>query len=266
MAIKRINRGRGHSYTIDGKKAYGVTTALSDGWPQPWMGPWSSKCVAQAAVDMEPEDMAALRRQGRDAAIAVLKGAPNRQRDTAAARGTEVHKIAERVQAGEEVAVPENLYGHVESVVKFLDDWRIQPLLVEKTVGHYTFLYAGTFDLVAELPSGQRVLFDYKTSSSIKETTALQLAAYRNATHFIADDGVELPVSEIGIDACMAVHIRADGYDVIPLDTSQFVFSTFLSILNVARAYKASEEWVGAPLDPPSEADSKYLTQTGAFR
>lgn len=266
MSIKRINRGRGHSYSIDGKKAYGVTTALSDGWPQPWMGPWSAKCVAQAAVDMEPEALDVLRRSGRETAIQVLKGAPNRTRDKAAARGTEVHKIAERVQAGEEVAVPDHLYGHVESVARFLDEWQIRPLLVEKTVAHYTFLYAGTFDLVAELPSGRRILFDYKTSASIKETTALQLAAYVNASHYLAEDGVELPMSEIGIDDCMAVHVRADGYDVVPLDTSAFVFSTFLSVLNIARAYQASADWVLPPLSAPTEADNRLAAQQGIYR
>lgn len=251
MSIKRVNRGRGHSYTIDGKKAMGVTTAISSGWPQPWMGPWSAKCVAQTAVDMDPEDMAALRRQGREAAIGVLKGAPNRQRDTAAARGTEVHKIAERVIHGEEVAVPEHLAGHVESVVNFLDEWRVQCLLQEVVVGSYQHLYAGTFDLIGELSDGTRVLFDYKTSSSIKETVALQLAAYRWADYYIAGNDLELPVREIGIDDAMAVHIRADGYDVYPLDTSMPVFNTFLHTLAVARGFQGCEDWVGSPVSAP---------------
>jgi hypothetical protein len=251
MTIKRINRGRGHSYTIDGQKAVGVTTAISEGWPQPWMGPWSAKTVAQTAVDMDPEDMAALRRQGRDAAIAVLKGAPNRQRDTAAARGTEVHKIAEQVIDGTEVAVPEHLAGHVESVVRFLDEWQVTSLLQEVVVGSYRHLYAGTFDLIGELPDGTRILFDYKTSSSIKETTAMQLAAYRWADFYIAGPDLELPIREIGIDDTMAVHIRADGYDVYPLDTSQDVFNAFLHTLAVARSHKVSEDWVKAPVSAP---------------
>lgn len=249
MTIKRVNRGSGHSYTIDGKKAIGVTTALGEAWPKPWMGPWSAKCVAQTAVDMDPGDMEVLRRQGRDAAIAVLKGAPNRQRDTAGVRGTHVHKIAERIQAGEEVAVPEHLYGHVESVVKFLDDWQVRPVLAEKVVGHYTHGYAGTFDLIADLPSGQRVLFDYKTSSAIKETVALQLAAYRWADFYVADPkiGLEIRMQDVGIDECMAVHVRADGYDVYPLDTSLEVWTAFVHTLHVARAYQNSDNWVGSP-------------------
>ncbi len=251
MPIKRVNRGRGHSYTIDGKKAMGVTTAIGAGWPQPWMGPWSAKTVAQVAVDMEPDDMAALRRQGRDAAIGVLKGAPNRARDTAAARGTEVHKIAEKIIDGSEVAVPEHLAGHVESVVRFLDEWKVRSLLQEVVVASYKHLYAGTFDLIGELPSGDRILFDYKTSSSIKETCALQLAAYRWADYYIAGPDLELPVSEIGINDTMAVHIRADGYDVYPLDTGMGVYRAFLHTLAVARSYPESENWVAAPVSAP---------------
>lgn len=92
MTLKRINRGRGHSYLIDGKKADGVTTVLGAGWPQPWMGPWQAKTVAQAAVDMDEDEWVALLSSGRDKAVTYLKGAANRQRDTAAARGTEDRK------------------------------------------------------------------------------------------------------------------------------------------------------------------------------
>lgn len=251
MTIKRINRGRGHSYTIDGEKAIGVTTAISEAWPQPWMGPWSAKSVAQAAVDMDRNEWLELLAKGREGAVMHLKGAPARLRNTAAARGTEVHKIAERVQAGEEVAVPEHLYGHVESVAKFLDDWQVVPLLVEKTVASYRYGYAGTFDMVADIGDGRRILFDYKTSSSIKETCALQLAAYKMADFYLADNDLEMPVEEIGIDECAAVHVRADGYDVVPLNTGPDVFTAFLHTLRVAQAYKNCESWVYPAAENP---------------
>ncbi len=250
MAIKRVNRGRNHSYIIDGKKALGVTTVLSDAWPKPWMGFWSAKCVAQQVVDMPFDDLVALRGMGRDAAIAALKQAPWTQRDQAAVRGTAVHKLAEKVQAGEQVEVPDELYGHVESVAKFLDQWNVQPVLVEKVVGSYKYGYAGTFDLVADLADGRRVLFDYKTSSAIKPTTALQLAAYRWADFYVADETTEIPMYEVGIDECKAVHVRADGYDVYPLDTDIPVFKAFLSTMQVAQAYKGEDDWVGAPEMP----------------
>ncbi len=124
-------------------------------------------------------------------------------------------------------------------------------LLQEVVVGSYRHEYAGTFDLIGELPDGRRILFDYKTSSSIKETVALQLAAYRWADSYLAGPDVELPVREMGIDDTMAVHIRADGYDVYPLETGQDVFNTILNMLAVARAYPQSESWVGSPVAPP---------------
>lgn len=247
MTIKRVNRGRNHSYTIDGKKALGVTTVLADAWPKPWMGFWAAKCVAQQAVDMNFDDLLKLRAMGRDAAIAALKQAPWTQRDTAAVRGTKVHKLAEKAQAGESVEVPDELFGHVEAVVRFLDDWQVQPVLVEKVVGSYKYGYAGTFDLIADLPDGRRVLFDYKTSSAIKPTTSLQLAAYRWADFYVADATIEIPMFEVGIDECKAVHVRGDGYDVYPLDTDIPVFKAFLATLQVAQAHKNEDDWVGAP-------------------
>jgi hypothetical protein len=254
MPIKRHQRGRNHYYTIDGKKAIGVTTALSEGVPKPALPYWAAKVVAAQAVDMSGDEWLSLRNLGREAAIAALKQAPWTQ------RGTNVHTLAEKLITGEQVGVPEHLYGHVESVARFLDEWQVRPLLTEKVVGSYQWGYAGTFDLIAELSDGRRVLFDYKTSTGIYPETALQLAAYCWADVYLADDGTEIPLSEVGIDECKAVHVRADGYDVIPLNTSRRpVFETFLHALGVARGRADMDAWVGA-----AETPDEYATTIGA--
>lgn len=246
ISIKRVNRGKNHTYLIDGQKAIGVTTAIGDGMPKPALPYWAAKCVAQTVVDMDLDHLMALLKLGREGAIAALKQSPWTQRDNAAARGTEVHNLAEKLVAGEEVAVPEHLAGHVESVVQFLNDWQIRPVLVERVVGHYKYGYAGTFDIIADLPDGRRVLFDYKTSSGVYPDVALQLAAYQWATHYVAEDGTEIPMTEVGIDEAKVVHVRADGYDVVPFNTGPEVFLAFLNVLAVARARKVMDGWVGA--------------------
>ncbi len=246
MSIKRINRGRGHSYEIDGKKAIGVTTALSKGLPKPALVGAAAKVVAQRALDMTGEEWAVLRNQPAINALYSLSGVYKKKWNEAAVRGTQVHTIAEQIIHGQAVEVPEELYGHVQSALHFMDDWKVSPLLVERTVGDYRYGYAGTFDLIAELPDGRRVLFDYKTSASgIWPETALQLAAYRWASTYVAEDGTELPVREIGIDECKAVHLRADGYDVYPLRTDLQVFTHFLHILATARAEDDMKSYVG---------------------
>jgi hypothetical protein len=253
MAIKRIQRGRNHSYQINGQKAVGVTTAISKGLPKPALMFWAAKTTAEEALDLL--SMNQLQRSlfyqdkninGRADLLDYLKKSPIRQRDDAAVRGTKVHHLAEKLVFDQEVEVPEEIVGHVESVAKFLDQWQVRPLLVEKTVGSYQWGYAGTFDMVGELPDGRRVLFDYKTGrSGIWADTALQLAAYRWADSYVADDGLEIPMKEVGIDECKAVWIRADGYDVIPLVTDGTVLKAFLHVLQVAKAVDVMDGWKG---------------------
>lgn len=260
MTIKRINCGSGHRYTIDGKKVIGVTTAIGSGIPKPALTAWAARTVARRAIDMSNDDWAALLSKGPEGAFWDLAKTPQTETTKAGVRGTNVHKLAEKLIAGEEVAVPEHLAGHVEAVVAFMDEWQVAPILVEKVIGHYGHGYAGTFDLIADLPDGRRVLFDYKTSKSIWPETAIQLAAYRHASHFVCDDGTELPMSEIGITDSMAVHVRSDGYDVYPLRADLQVFGTFLHALQIARATAGWKAWVGGAISPTSS----YLFQEAA--
>jgi hypothetical protein len=247
--IRRIQRGRNHGYTINGEKAIGVTTAIGKGVPKPALMYWAAKCVAEEAWDfmeMLREKELRIRPSDRANTIEHLKKAPIRKRDDAAVRGTKVHHYAEKIMRAETVEVPDELAGHVESAVRFMDEWKVRPLLIERTIGSYRWGYAGTFDLIAELPDGRRVLFDYKTGQSgIWPDTALQLAAYQHADAYVAEDGTELPMTEVGVTEAKAVWVRADGYDVIPLQTDGKVFKVFLHALQVARAVDVMDTWRG---------------------
>lgn len=255
MAVVRRQYGRNHGYLIDNEKVIGVTTAISKGWPKPALPHWAARTVAQRALDMSQNDWDHILSLGYDGALNNLKNTPFKQRNDAAVRGTNVHRLAEKVIEGEAVAVPDHLYGHVESVVNFLDEWQIRPVLTERVIGSYRWRYAGTFDLIADLPDGRRVLFDYKTSNSIYGDVALQLAAYRWADMYVADDALEMPMTEVGIDEAKVVHIRADGYDVIPIDTTYDVFITFLHVLEVARAADKADAWRGDAELPPAQKE-----------
>lgn len=253
--ITRINRGRGHGYKIDGQSVPGVTTLLGKGLPKPALPYWAARTVAEFVADAEPANLDYLRSLGRDGMVKALKEVPWTARDRAAVRGTEVHQIAERLIKGERVDVPDHLAGHVESCVKFLDEWRPVPVLTETTVGSRRWGYAGTLDVVADLPGGDRVLMDYKTSASgIWPETALQLSAYRWAEVFVSADGTELPMTELRIDRSVAVWLRADGYDVIPLNTDASVFQMFCHIAYVARRAEEMSGWVGEAITPVREA------------
>lgn len=240
--------GRASHWYVDanGLKVPGVTTIIGNGLPKPALVGWGIKSVAEYAVD-HWDEVAELTPSER---LKVLKGSPYADRDAAANRGTAVHALAEQLVQGVEVEVPDELAGHVESYVRFLDDWHITPVLVERTIVNYTVGYAGTFDLVADVPRVGRVLADVKTNrSGVYGDTAFQLAAYRYAEFYVADDGTEQPMP--AVDGCYVIHVRADGYDFVPLQADELQFTEFRHIARVARAAEAARGYVGDALTPP---------------
>lgn len=250
MTLRRINYGRGHGYSIDGEKVDGVTTLIGDGLPKPALTRWAAKAVAEHVAD-NLDAVLGMKNMGRDAIIAALKEAPWSAARAGAARGTEVHALAEKLIHHEEVEVPEHIAGHVDACVKFLDDWRVAPIITEAPVGSRKWRYGGTCDFVGQvmLPGvgaePEVAIVDWKTAASgIWPETAYQLAAYRYAEMYL-DGKAEKPMADLGITAGYAVWLRADGYDVYPVECGEKTFKDFLHIAWVARAAKANHELIG---------------------
>jgi hypothetical protein len=281
--IKRINRGRGHSYQdANGNKVPGVTTVLGDGIPKPALMDWGPRVTAEYAVD-HWDELGQLTPSKR---LEKLKKARYEDRDAAANKGTRVHNLAEKLVAGKEVVVPDDLAGHVESYVAFLEDWEPEPMLIEAVVMSHTNGYAGTLDLGAwfdaqqlvdaglagDLPelvatleaavdAGEPVLviLDVKTSrSGIFGETALQLAGYRYADVFVDAKGVEQPMPEFAL--ALALHVRADGYDLFPMTAGREQLRELLYARQVGRfVTEHSRGYVGPALTPPARAKRRRL-------
>lgn len=245
-ATRRVNAGRGHSYRLGGAKVPGVTTIIGDGVPKPALTAWAARETATFAY----EQRETLLNLDQAAAVDLLKGAPYRERDKAARRGTEVHRLAEQLVRDVEVDVPEELAGHVESYLQFLDDWAPEAVHVELVVGHRTHRWMGTLDLIADLNTGERWLLDIKTTrSGVFGETALQLAAYRHAQFFLDDAGVEQPM--IPVDRCGVIWVRADGYDLVPVTADADVYRYFRAAQWIATfATETSRTVIGDALTP----------------
>jgi hypothetical protein len=245
-----------HRYKLDGSWVPGVTTILGV-LNKPALTKWAATSVAEYVADNQ-DAVDGLYGMGRASMVAALKEVPWTKRDTAAARGTAFHEFAERIGRGEEVEVPEGTVPLVEAALSFLEDWRIETVLAEKAVGSREWRYAGTFDLIARYvnpvtgEAGVGV-FDWKSSRRVYASTAFQNAAYAFAEFYSDNDG-EHPVPEVG--ASFGVHVREDGYDVLPLRFGPDIFDEFLTI---RRAYdinkRAEGDWktpgsgyVGIPL------------------
>ena len=243
----RKNYGRGHSYYLDGQKIPGVTTILSDGLAKPALINWAANTVAGYAVDHWDSlgEIAISKR------LEQLKKAHYEDRDTAGKRGTEVHKLGEQLLNGVQVNVPDELAGHVESYVRFLDDFDPDAVLTETSVVSLTkWPYAGTLDLVADF-GGVRILCDIKTArSGVFPDNGLQLAAYRYATHYDAGNGQLKPMP--AVDSCAVIHVRADGYSFVPVQAGPDEHRFFLYCRELWRWHnEASKIVVGEELTPP---------------
>lgn len=269
----RIQRsGNGHSYYLDGEKVPGVTTILSNGVPKPGLQGWAAEQTADFVVnrlavarnaegkirivadELVRDALAWNETRGRHkirvghddlprlALGKILASIRYRDLGEASAKGTEVHSLAERLNRGEEIEVPEHLVGYVEHYLRFLEEWDPVEALLERVVISRRWGYMGKADLFARFPGvwpagtpweGQEVgvgLLDLKTSrSGIFAETALQVAAYGNAeTMLEGDEEVPIPA----VDWFGAIHLRSDGYDVVRFDVRQDpadpAFRTFL--------------------------------------
>lgn len=258
----RIERhGNGHSYYLDGEKCPGVTTILSKGIPKDGLIGWASNIPANFVantlttarsgdrVRIVADDLVEQLREWQatrtgskvikwDDATPLPRGAIAdalaslrfRDRDEAAGKGAEVHRFGERLAHGDEVEVPDELRLHVESYVRFLNEWEPTNAIVEGVVINRRWRYMGKFDILADFPgkvwsSGPwqgrpvgRGLLDLKTArSGIFADVALQLQGYRFGETLLTAGG-ETPMPEV--DFVAAIHVRADGYDVIPFDVT----------------------------------------------
>jgi hypothetical protein len=251
-ATRRINRGRGHAYTLDGAPVPGVTTIIGQGMPKPALVDWAGRVAAGYAIDHWDElaDLGVAERLRR------IERARYEQVGEAAVRGSAVHALAEQLAAGAELDVPEPLLGHVDAYLRFAEEWQPRELHVEAPVFSREFMYGGTVDLVADLADGNRWLLDWKTAKSgVFQENALQLAAYRYADIVLADAGdgglAEQPMPPV--DRTGVVWLRADGYDLVPVRADADAFVVFGHVQQVAGFARSDrDEWIADALPPPA--------------
>lgn len=262
--IRRVDRGRSHRYedTETGARVPGVTSYTDKGVPKPALVNWAADTTAEYAVD----NWERLTELAPSARLKELKGARYASKDAAANKGTLVHKLAAKLVDGQQVSIPEGLEGHVQSYVRFLDEWEVEPLLVETTVYSVQHGYCGTLDLLADLvdaddpPNHLRWLLDVKTNrSGIYGETALQTSGYRFADVWVDDDGEEHELPRV--DAVGAVHVRADGYSLVPLVAGETQHRQFLYAGQIAEFVETSRELVGEPLEPPTTSTFRLVRE-----
>lgn len=236
MGLERIETKRGHKYELDGIEVKGVTTLLGGGMPKPALPYWAAKMVAEYVADNFNSIDSYLSRD-REAAIKHLKMVPWTERDKAAARGTDVHAIAETIIHGGESEVNAEIADYVNGYVAWLDQWDVEPVLTEKVIANRTHWYAGTFDAILTFKSGpyqgKTYLCDWKTSKAVYGEMAMQLVAYAKAEFYLDEDGSEKPLPNI--DGLAIVHITPNGTTFHEVTDPEYAWESFLAVIDVSK-------------------------------
>lgn len=273
MRIVRKDNGRNHWYVDEetGDRVPGVTSILGDGLPKKALINWAGNATAEYAID----NWDALAELAPSARFKKLQGGRYESTDAAKNRGTQVHKMGERLIANEAVTVPDLLRPYVDSYVKFLDEFQLRARFVEGVVYSDTHRYVGTLDIVGDillpdmpeydhLPRDEdgfvcNALIDAKTNrSGIFGETALQLAAYRFAEFMQpdpSDPDSAVPMPEIAWTG--ALWIRPDGYSLIPVTAGEEQHRSFLYARQVGLFDKGARELIGEAIEPPTA--SRYV-------
>ena len=251
---------------------WSVTTLLSSGVPKPALVEWAARVVAEYAID-ERDAWLPLATSDRDAAIDLLRGVKRRIVEKAAARGSEVHRIAHGLTLEAPVAGPEeDVAAYVEQYEAFLADWSPEFEMAEAPVYSPRWRYAGTLDAIVDL-GGRRWVMDMKTTPKPPShpgtrppypEIALQLVAYARAElvgmnprslgeesakryyRYDPDESYE-PMPEV--DGALALVVSPFDYVLREVEITDAVWRAWLHAREVARyQLETARDVIGPPL------------------
>jgi hypothetical protein len=201
----------------------------------------------------------------------------------ASARGTEVHKVAEKYALGLVPDIPEGMEPYVTQYRCFLEDFQPEFLMAEAPVYNLTYLYAGTLDGIAKI-QGVTTLIDIKTTEHGPDAVtrkgkpkrrppfaevALQLSLYRYAELVgLLADRVEThrgryysfdPASQTEpmpqVEAAVCVVVSPFDYKVVPVDTSERIWTVARHMMKVAEFQVVTSNLVFGPELTPTLLD-----------
>lgn len=244
--LKRRNYGRGHGYTIDGKKALGVTSVIGN-LPKDALINWAANVTAEATLDRWDE-LAELPPAQR---LKEMKDARWNVNKAATKRGTEIHDLGEKVAHGHEVNVPDEHRGPVEAYARFLDKWDITMIATEAPCANTHLGYAGTLDSIGIIGKlgGMRAQIDLKTGKGVYDSTALQLTAYDECDLW-QPDGPESECKPPETEGLFVAHILPDDVRLLPIEKDPGLLLQFRYLMQTTKWLADTKEQplIGAAL------------------
>jgi hypothetical protein len=234
-----ITRDRWHRYTHEGQTYPGVTSVLRVLDKSDALMAWASRNTAEAAL-AQLDHLASLRDTvGPEGVIKALTARSAWKRDEAAAAGSDIHGLAERIARGEPLLeVPPVIRARVEAYAAWwaTSGWRVR--LAEAFVVEPTLGYGGTLDLLAYDEAGRTVVADVKSGANVYPETRLQLLAYGEAA-LIAPQGSPTAYPMPNVDRYVVLHVTDAGVRVIDVEVDDEDRAAFRACLPLARWHAA---------------------------
>ncbi|MGW5123221.1 hypothetical protein ACWEQ7_03995 [Streptomyces sp. NPDC004069] len=221
---------------------------------------WAGNITAETAMDNLPYLVSSsLHPDQRTEAYDWLRRAHTRKKDERADVGSAVHELIEAKVLGtpmpEELLTDPNLTPYLHHFLTFVEDWQVEFEASEMVVGNEEDGYAGTLDyllrspLIAaalavyfetEVPPDTVLVGDTKTGGELDvkgvyPEAALQMSAYRKAKVAWLRDGTKVPMPRT-FWAGVVLHLRPEGYRLIPTVADDAVYGAFLTV-------KRNAEW-----------------------
>ena len=88
--------------------------------------------------------------------------------------------------------------------------------------------------------------------------SALQLAGYRYAPLWIEADGTEHDMPTV--DRTGVIHVRADGYDLYPVEAAEAQHRYFLYAQQVGHFLADSRDLIGEPIISPTTSTYRLVS------
>lgn len=221
---------------------------------------WAGNITAQTAMDNLPYLVSSsLYPDKRTEAYDWLRRAHTRKKDERKDVGSAVHKVIEANVLGTpmpaELLDDPELVPFLDHFLRFVEEWQVTFEASEMVVGNEEEGYAGTLDyllrspLIAaalgayfgcEVPADSVFCGDTKTGGELDvkgvyPEASLQMAAYRNAKAAWLRDGTKVPMPATFWSG-VVLHLRPEGYRLIPAVADDAVFEAFLTV-------KRNAEW-----------------------
>lgn len=248
-----------------------VTTILSQGFPKPQLVFWAANLTAADAFATLPTLVhASLRPAEKEAAYDWLRKGHVRKKDERGDIGRAVHDVIEAKVLG--TSIPDALLNdqelapYIDNFLQFVDQWQITFEASEMTVGNFDDGWAGKLDYLFRSPIIARLLKvaadtlfigDTKTGGELDEKgvypeAGAQMAAYRRARVCWLRDGSTVPMPAVHSTG-IVLHLRPEGFRVMPLLCGDDVYEVFLHVQQVAEFQRVlSKSVVGEALALPT--------------